>query len=187
MLAVVIFLAVVGAIAGGVHTNSVSVSIPSVSVPAVQSPPTSTPTPSTPGTASSGSLLHQPAFAAAVKTLAPLGSLTLLRVASDRLDATLALPGQRLREAEYRSGSGWSVLATSPGATGTPVVARASVDTSAPARIAAAAQRRLHRAASTINYLVLLKVAGSLQWETYFTDGAHASADAHGRGLHVVS
>lgn len=182
MLAVVIFLAVVGAIAGGVHTNSVSVSIPSVSVPAVQSPPTSTP-----GTASSGSLLNQPAFAAAVKTLAPLGSLTLLRVASDRLDATLALPGQRLREAEYRSGSGWSVLATSPGATGTPVVARASVDTSAPARIAAAAQRRLHRAASTINYLVLLKVAGSLQWETYFTDGAHASADAHGRGLQVVS
>ena len=127
------------------------------------------------------SLLREANLRPALRRLRGEGRLRLLRVAADRINAQLAstrnlvLVDQRVGESPRR------VLAPPLPASAVRPIPFSRVDAAAPARLARTAARRMHRSVARVDYLVLLDVLGRPQWNLYFTDGVHFSADAHGR------
>ncbi len=131
------------------------------------------------------SLIRQANFAAAVKTLsaAKLGRPLSIRVAPDRIDATL-VKGRTLHQVQITPDGELRELG-SGGAPGTrPAVAYAAIDTAAPERLTRAGATRKQPARS-IDY-VLLTPGKPITWGAYYKRGRIVIGDAHGRPQRVM-
>jgi hypothetical protein len=130
------------------------------------------------------SLLRPAAFGRAIRRLRTggYGRLSHLRVAPDRIDATMLTKDGRLRMLQIVPGGRVNVLQTSPGGfTGAPTMALKGIDAGAPSRLTRSAAGRLEQPASRVDYLVLSDFAGTRGWNVYFKGGQIFSADARGR------
>jgi hypothetical protein len=159
------------------------ITIPKITVPQITMPSVITPSPSTPPKPATpttglarGSLLRPAGMGAAVARLRPLGRLSTLRVAPDRINAQL-VRGTTLRVTQLSSdGSLIRNDVLGPGAS-LSTFPWSRVDALAPTRMVRATGRR----PSTVDYLVLLDFAGKPRWNLFFKDGTHYSAGADGR------
>lgn len=128
------------------------------------------------------SLLAPRRFDAVLRTArANGGRLTLLRLAPARADLQLLRAGGGLDLLQLRAGGGRSRVRSPTGGTGSKAIILSTIDRHAPARLVRAAAHRLGRRTTSVDYLVLLDVAGGPMWAAYFTGGAAFRADAHGR------
>jgi len=136
------------------------------------------------------SLLRPAAFGRAMTRLRTgrYGRLANLRVAPDRIDATMVTQGGRLRLLQIVPGGTVRVLQTTPGGfTGAPTMSLKGIDPGAPNRLTRSAAERLGSPASRVDYLVLTKFGGERQWNAYFKGGQIFSADVRGRIIRRVS
>jgi hypothetical protein len=139
---------------------------------------------------SSASLLRPAAFARALARLrhGGYGRLTNLRVAPDRIDATMLTGTGGLRQVQIVPGGAVRVLGTSPsGFAGARTMTLKGIDARAPSRLTRSAAGRLEQATSRVDYLVLSEFAGARQWYVYFAGGHSFSADPHGRITRRIS
>jgi hypothetical protein len=132
------------------------------------------------------SLIRRANFAEAMATLrrADLGRPATLRVAPDRIDATLVAPRGRLNQVQIGFDGALSRFGTNSG------VQQATlrfdrIDAAAPERLVRRAAARTDHAAGDINYLVLGTGPG-LPWGAYFKDGTIVQGDARGRPRRVL-
>ena len=136
------------------------------------------------------SLLRPAAFGKAMNRLRTggYGRLTNLRVAPDRIDASMLTKDGRLRQVQVVPGGAVRVLGTSPpGFAGAKTMALKGINRNAPSRLTRSAAGRLKQPASRIDYLVLSEFLGSRQWNVYFKGGQIFSADARGRITRRIS
>ena len=144
----------------------------------------------TPRGVSTGSLLRPAAFGRAITRLRTggYGRLGNLRVAPERIDATLVTKDGRLRQVQIVPGGAVRVIGTTgPSFSGAPTMPMKGIVASAPSRLTRSAAERLGVPASRVNYLVLSKFAGARQWNVYFKGGQIFSADARGRITRRIS
>jgi hypothetical protein len=185
LLRFVIPIAILAAVGIGVGAAVTGVKhsvneIPKITIPDISVPTTPSVTPAKPTTPptglSAGSLLRPSGMRAAVAKLRPLGRLSSLRIAADRINAQLAR-GSTLRNVQISSDG--SVIRTDVSGAG------AALGTFPWARVNAVAPSRMVRAIgrrpSTVNYLVLSEFAGSPRLYLYFKNGAYYAAGADGR------
>jgi len=206
MVRILVIVVVVFAVLGGIISTLVDEGVdradrflrdletPDVQAPAV---PGADETPSgrrQPALTASGlsvnSLLRPAAFRRAMTRLRTggYGRLTNLRVAPDRIDASMLTKDGRLRQVQIVPGGAARVLVTSPGGfAGARTMTMKGIDTSAPNRLTRSAAGRLKAPASRVDYLVLSEFAGSRVWNIYFEGGAIFSADSSGRITRRVS
>jgi len=140
--------------------------------------------PATPRGVGRGSLLRPFAFGAAIKRLrnGGFGQLTNLRVAPERIDATLLTKGGALRHVQIVPGGELRKFGpATAGFRGVPTMSLAAINSGAPQRLTRSAAERLGVPPSRVNYLVYTQFAGTAQWNVYFTGGQIFSADASGR------
>ena len=108
------------------------------------------------------SLLRPAAFGKAMNRLRTggYGRLTNLRVAPDRIDASMLTKDGRLRQVQVVPGGAVRVLGTSPtGFAGARTMALKGINRSAPSRLTRSAAGRLKQPASRVDYLVLSEFA----------------------------
>jgi hypothetical protein len=198
-----VLVAILGGVIGTVVDSGVEraedfardVQPPDVQVPAVPGSDERSPSGKTQATLparglSVTSLLRPASFGKAVTKLRTggYGRLTNLRVAPDRIDASMLTKGGRLRQVQIVPGGAARVLATSPsGFAGAPTMTMKGIDRGAPNRLTRSAAERLGVPASRVDYLVLTDFAGTRQWNVYFKGGQIFSADAHGRITRRIS
>jgi hypothetical protein len=143
--------------------------------------------PAAPGTGVNGtSLIRESNFAEAVDALsrAGLGRPLTMRVAPDRIDATL-LDKTRVHHVRITPGGELTELATTAASAGSSAtVAYAKIDVSAPRRLVRAGATR-RNPARRIDYLVLTP-GPPITWGAYFKGGRIVVGDAHGRKQRVI-
>jgi hypothetical protein len=146
-------------------------------------PATAPPSAATGGSDPRASLIRRARFADAVGTLAAsgLGRPLTMRVAPDRIDATLIGKGGRLNQVQITPGSDLKELASSDGAPG-PTIPYTAIDPAAPERLVRAGATKKVPAGS-IDYLV---VTAGPQWAAYYKGGRIVIGDAHGRRQRVI-
>jgi hypothetical protein len=130
------------------------------------------------------SLIAPQRFAKAVATLAGsgLGRPLSMRVAPDRIDATL-VGGHRMHQVQITAGGEIRELASGDAAPGRTIPYRA-IDTSAPARLVkAGATKKVP--ARRIDYLVI-SPGPPISWGAYYNGGRIVIGDAHGRKQRVL-
>ena len=127
-----------------------------------------------------GSLLTRAALAPAVEALrsADLGRPLSLRVAADRIDASLIDGEGDLRIVQVRPGGAPRVLSTVD-AGPSPSIPWSAVDPAAPERLVRAAAEREERSAGDVDYLVLMPLKEPT-WGLFFKGGTHYQGDATG-------
>jgi hypothetical protein len=133
---------------------------------------------------SSGSLLRPAAFGRAIARLRTggYGRLGNLRVAPERIDATLVTKDGRLRQVQIVPGGAVRVIGTtSAGFARAHTMTMHDIVAAAPSRLTRSAAGRLGVPAGRVNYLVLSSFAGTRQWNVYFKGGQIFSADPRGR------
>jgi hypothetical protein len=140
-----------------------------------------------PGEANGGSLLRPTRVRRALAVARKDGRLQTLRVAPERIDATVVDSQRRMR-----------ILLIYPNGTvnrlGSATVPRSSiesipwstVDAAAPQRIARAAARDAGRSVRAVDYLVTINVGATPRWELFFKDGLHYRANVNGRAVRRV-
>ena len=203
----VIFLGIVIALIGGVIGTLVDEGVNRAEEFARDFEPPDVQTPAVPGTdeqSPSGrpqatlparglsvtSLLRPAAFGKAMNRLRTggYGRLTNLRVAPDRIDASMLTKDGRLRQVQVVPGGAVRVIGTSPpGFTGAQTMALKGINRNAPSRLTRSAAGRLKQPASRVDYLVLSEFVGTRQWNVYFKGGQIFSADARGRITRRIS
>jgi hypothetical protein len=142
--------------------------------------------PEPPATGVTGdSLVRRANFEAAIATLsrARLGRPLSMRVAPDRIDATLLAAGGRLHQVQITPGGALRELASSAGPQAR-TVAYAAIDSAAPERLVRAGATRKFPARS-IDYLVL-SAGPPASWGAYYKGGRIVLGDAHGRKQRVL-
>jgi hypothetical protein len=142
--------------------------------------------PEPPATGVTGdSLVQRANFAAAVASLksAGLGRPLSMRVAPDRIDATLLTTGGRLHQVQVTPDGELRELASSDGPQAR-TVAYAAVDPAAPERLVRAGATRKFPARS-IDYLVL-SAGPPVSWGAYYKGGRIVLGDARGRKQRVL-
>jgi len=179
LAALLVLLAVVGAIAwtATVVVDTVQDGISGVIVEPDAPPPTGL---------QRDSLVRRANFADALTRLreSGLGRPLTLRVAPDRVDASLVGEDGRMHHVQVDSTGGLRELASSP-APDTPTTAYSRIDPAAPERLARAGARRAGVGARRIDYLVLNGGTG-LTWGAYFKGGKIVIGDARGRPQRVL-
>jgi len=110
------------------------------------------------------------------------GRLRSVRIAADRIDVVVQRGG-RMRVAQFAAGAeAPTVFSTSTSAAPTTGTLRyADVRPAAAARLIRAANERLGRKTSQVDYLVPSSFAGSVLWGVYYKGGLIAQGDAKGR------
>ncbi|MDP1847180.1 MAG: hypothetical protein Q8K79_05245 [Solirubrobacteraceae bacterium] len=139
---------------------------------------------------STGSLLRPAAFGRAITRLRTggYGRLGNLRVAPERIDATLVTKDGRLRQVQIVPAGAVRVIGTTgAGFAGAKTMTMHDIVASAPSRLTRSAAGRLGVPASRVNYLVLSDFAGTRQWNVYFKGGQIFSADERGRITRRIS
>jgi hypothetical protein len=110
------------------------------------------------------------------------GQLRTLRVAPERIDATLLAGAGRLRSVRVRFDGRLSSLgATDAGSGGPLTIAFSRVDAAAPARLARSAARRARRPVSEVEFVFLRSAGSAASWTVVMHDGTRLHGDAHGR------
>ena len=132
------------------------------------------------------SLIRRANFAEAMATLrsAELGRPVYLRVAPERIDATLAGGDRRVHQVQVTFEGELRRFSTSEGAAGQPTIPYERIEPSAPERLVRRGAKRVDLAPSDIDYLV---VGPDLTWGAYFKRGAIVQGDARGRPRRAVS
>jgi hypothetical protein len=130
------------------------------------------------------SLIRQDNFAAALKTMsdAGLGRPASIRVAPERIDATL-VKGGRFHQVQITPGGELREIGTGS-APPRPAVAYAAIDPAAPERLTRAGATR-RQPARSIGY-VLLMPGRPVTWGAYYKRGRIVIGDAHGRLQRVL-
>ncbi len=134
----------------------------------------------TPVGTESGSLLRAKDLKAALAELPP-GEIRLIRVAPDRIDATVT-SGGKTQLVQVTADGDVRTVTTPTSIPGDAV----KVNSAAPARIVRTAARRSGRDPSTVNYLVLTAFGDKAEWQLFFDDGLHYSASANGKKVRRV-
>lgn len=149
--------------------------------------PTTVPSPATPATPPTGfgrgSLLLRANFATALGRLRQEGArLRSLRVAPDRIDASLLTRDGRMKQVQITSGGEVRRFGTSgPGFSTAGTFLLAGVVRAAPFRLARSAAGRAKRAPSAVDYLVAIDVGGEQGWTVVLKGGGQYLADHAGR------
>jgi hypothetical protein len=135
---------------------------------------------------SGGSLIRQANFAKAIAALrrADRGRPLTLRVAPDRIDATLIAKSGRLHQVQVTPGVRLRELGSADGPTGAQRISYAAIDPAAPERLVRAGATRKQPARS-IGYLVL-SPGSPVRWAAYYKGGRIVLGDAHGRKTRVL-
>jgi hypothetical protein len=178
----IVILAVLGA--GLVAIANVGVKVEGGIQDIVDELPSTTSPPPTATGLESDSLIREKNFAEAIDTLsrAGLGRPLTMRVAADRIDATLVAK-DRLHQVQIRPGGELIDLATADAPPGRTIDYR-KIDVSAPQRLTrAGATRRIP--ARTIDYLVL-SPGPPVTWGAYYKGGRIVLGDAHGHKQRVL-
>ncbi len=134
-----------------------------------------------------GSLLLRANFARAMTALRREGArASSIRVAADRIDASIVTTQGRAKQVQYRwDGSIMRFGDPRSGTTLTGTFALADLDRRAAFRLARSAAGRAKRSPSSVDYLVALDVIGSgdpTRWVIFLKNGrGRYVADAHGR------
>jgi hypothetical protein len=131
------------------------------------------------------SLVRRANFEAAMATLSNsgLGRPLTMRVAPDRIDATLLARGGRLHQVQITPDGELRELAASDGPRAR-TIAYAAIDATAPERLVRAGATK-QAPARSINYLVL-SAGPPPTWGAYFKGGRIVLGDAHGRIRRVL-
>jgi hypothetical protein len=130
------------------------------------------------------SLVRKANFAAAIRKLSSTElRLDHLRVAPERIDATLITRGGRLRSVQIQPGGALARFGpdSGPGFDQASTMPFARIRPGAPERLARRGAAKLHVAVSTLQYLVPTTIGGSLNWAAYFTHGRYVLGDSAGR------
>lgn len=130
------------------------------------------------------SLVRKANFAAAVRKLSSSElRLDSLRVAPERIDATLLTRGGRLRTVQIKPGGALERFGpdSGPGFDQASTVSFARLNVAAPQRLARQGAAKLHVAVSTLQYVTPTFSGGSLTWGAYFKHGRYVLGDAAGR------
>jgi hypothetical protein len=132
------------------------------------------------------SLIRRANFAEAMTTLrgAELGRPVYLRVAPERIDATLIGADGRVHQVQVTFEGELRRFSTSEGGAGQPTIPYERIQRSAPERLVRRGAKQVDLAPGDIDYLV---VGPDLTWGAYFTRGAIVQGDARGRPRRVVS
>jgi hypothetical protein len=132
------------------------------------------------------SLIRRANFGDAVATLraADLGRPLQLRLAPERIDATLVDARGNVHQVQLTFDGDLQELGTGAGAAGAPTIRFDRIDPSAPERLVRRGARRVGRSPGSINYLVLGSGPG-LPWGAYFKRGEIVQGDARGRPRRV--
>jgi hypothetical protein len=132
-----------------------------------------------------GSLVRRDNLAAALREIRSSGGgrLTHLRVAPERIDATLLTPAGRLRNVQMRPGGQLERLGpdSGPGFDQTSTIPFSRLNPAAPQRLARAGAERIHVPVSTLQYAVPTVFSGTLNWAAYFKRGRYVLGNASGR------
>ena len=137
-----------------------------------------------------GSLLRPAAFQRALDDLRAreIGRVQNLRVAPERIDATLLTRRGTLVHVQLRPGGELQRFSESgAGFGGLETIPYGRLDASAPRRLVRAAAERLGRPVSRIDYLVPTLTSGELTWGAYFKGGAIFLADERGKITRRIS
>jgi hypothetical protein len=111
----------------------------------------------------------------------PAGDIQSLRVAPERIDAQVVADG-KLHIVQVTSDGRVSTVEASVGAPGEAV----RVNAAAPQRIVRTAARRAGRSPEAVSYLVLMSIGGKSEWQLFFDDGLHFSANSTGKKVRKV-
>ena len=158
-----------------------TIKVPSLSPPAPAEEPTGL---------GPRSLLRPAAFERALADIRrrDIGRLQHLRVAPERIDATLHTPRSTLVNVQVSAADGFQRFSeSSPGFPATNTIPFGGLDPRAPQRLTRAAAERLGQPVTAINYLVPSRSDGKLTWGAYFKNGAIFLADARGRITRRIS
>ena len=132
-----------------------------------------------------GSLVRRDNLAAALREIRASGGgkLSHLRVAPERIDATLLTPAGRLRNVQIKPGGQLERLGpdSGPGFDQTSTIPFSRLNPAAPQRLARAGAERIHVPVSTLQYAVPTVFSGTLSWAAYFKRGRYVLGDASGR------
>jgi hypothetical protein len=131
------------------------------------------------------SLVRQANFAAALKTLqgAGVGRPMMLRVAPDRIDATVVKNGE-LHQIQITADGELRELGSGAAAGARATVGYGAIDSAAPERLTRAGATRKHHARS-IDY-VLFTAGPPTTWGAYYKRGRIVIGDRHGRPQRVL-
>ena len=165
----------IGNLAGEVEDAARTITVPKLSPPTPAEQPTGL---------GPGSLLRPAGFSRALADIRrrDIGRLQNLRVAPERIDATLFTPRGTLVNVQVSATEGYRKFSESgPGFTASDTVRYGQLDPRAPQRLTRAAAERLGRPVSAINYLVPSLFDDKVTWGAYFKNGAIFLADARGR------
>ena len=149
---------------------------------AVNSPATSEPAPK----GIEGESLARPeALGAALATIRSQGGgkLANLRVAPDRVDATLLTPQGRLRHVQVKPGGKLERFGSDsgPGFDGVPTTSFEKLRPGAVQRLARRGAEEHGIPVSEFQYAVPQDIGGQVRWVVYFTRGRYVIGDARGR------
>jgi hypothetical protein len=111
------------------------------------------------------------------------GRLTNLRVAPERIDATLLTRAGRLRSVQIKPGGKLERFGPDSGAgfDQTSTIPFARINPAAPQRLARAGAERIGVPVATLQYAVPTNLNGRVMWAAYFTRGRYVLGDAAGR------
>lgn len=106
-----------------------------------------------------------------------------LRVAPERIDATLLTRGGRLRSVQVQPGGAAERLGpdSGPGFDGASTIPFARLNPAAPERLARRGAAKLHVSIAKLMYLVPTFSSGTLTWAAYFPHSRYVLGDAAGR------
>ncbi len=154
-------------------------------VPQQSAPPTGAKSQRVPRGLERGSLVRAASFSAALKKLqqASIGRLTDLRLAPERIDATLLTPGGRLQSVQLSPGGALEKFGgpSGPGFDSNPTIPFARLNPAAPERLARRGAEELRDRTSQLQYLVPTFTSGQLTWAAYFPHSRYVLGDSAGR------
>ena len=165
----------IGTLVDKVGDAARTISVPDLSPPAPAEQPTGL---------GAGSLLRPAAFQRALGDIRrrDIGRLQHLRVAPERIDATLHTPRKTLVNVQVSTADGFQRFSeSSPGFPATNTIPYGRLDPRAPQRLTRGAAERLGVPVAQVNYLVPSASDGKVTWGAYFKNGAIFLADARGR------
>jgi hypothetical protein len=135
------------------------------------------------------SLVRRANLAAALRRLRSTElRLDHLRVAPERIDATLLTRGGRLRSVQVQPGGATERFGpdSGPGFDGASTIPFARLNPAAPERLARRGAAKLHVPVAKLMYLLPTFSSGTLTWAAYFPHSRYVLGDAAGRYVRSV-
>ena len=181
LVAFVILVAFGGAIIAGIVSFVGSVDIDTPDIEKIVTRPDSGPAPK----GLEGESLVRPAnLAAALKKIGGAGgAITNLRVAPERIDATLLTPAGRLRHVQVKPGGDLERFGpdSGPGFDSSQTIPGSKLNPRAPARLARRGAEEVGVPVADLQYAVPSEFDNRIRWVVYFTRARYVIGNARGR------